>query len=75
MILSPTTGWQDWENTSKAVNLDSGKYQIRLKILGGPFNLNWFSFDDSVSVGIPIPGYVQAEDFVYQDGISLEMTR
>ena len=74
VILSPTTGWQDWENTSKAVNLDSGKYQIRLKILGGPFNLNWFSFDDSVSVGIPIPGYVQAEDFVYQDGISLEMT-
>lgn len=74
LIIPATTGWQDWESTSKAVNLDSGKYQIRLKILGGPFNLNWFSFDDSVSVGISIPGYVQAEDFVYQDGISLEMT-
>ena len=37
-------------------------------------NLNWFSFDNSVSVGIPIPGYVQAEDFVFQEGISLEMT-
>ena len=74
IIIPATTGWQDWESTSKAVNLDSGEHQIRLKILGGPFNLNWFSFDDSVSVGIPIPGYVQAEDFVYQDGISLEMT-
>ena len=74
IIIPATTGWQDWENISKAVNLDSGKYQIRLKILAGPFNLNWFSFDDSVSVGIPIPGYVQAEDFVYQEGISLEMT-
>ena len=74
IIIPATTGWQDWENISKAVNLDSGKHQIRLKILAGPFNLNWFSFDDSVSVGIPIPGYVQAEDFVYQEGISLEMT-
>ena len=74
IIIPATTGWQDWENISKAINLDSGKYQIRLKILAGPFNLNWFSFDDSVSVGIPIPGYVQAEDFVYQEGISLEMT-
>ena len=74
IIIPATTGWQDWESISKAVNLDSGKHQIRLKILAGPFNLNWFSFDDSVSVGIPIPGYVQAEDFVYQEGISLEMT-
>ena len=74
IIIPATTGWQDWESISKAVNLDSGKHQIRLKILAGPFNLNWFSFDDSVSVGIPIPGYVEAEDFVYQEGISLEMT-
>ena len=74
LIIPPTTGWQDWENTSKALNLDSGKYQIRLKVLSGPFNLNWFSFDNSVSVGIPIPGYVQAEDFVFQEGISLEMS-
>jgi aryl-phospho-beta-D-glucosidase BglC (GH1 family) len=74
IIIPATEGWQDWEIASKALNLDSGKHQIRLTILGGPFNLNWFSFDDSVSVGIPIPGYVQAEDFIYQDGISLEMT-
>ena len=74
LIIPPTTGWQDWENTSKALNLDSGEYQIRLKVLSGPFNLNWFSFDNSVSVGIPIPGYVQAEDFVFQEGISLEMS-
>jgi len=74
IIIPATNGWQDWESVSKALNLDSGKHQIRLKILDGPFNLNWFSFDDSVSIGIPIPGYVQAEDFVYQDGISLEMT-
>ena len=74
VIIPATNGWQDWENTSKALNLESGEYQIRLKIISGPFNLNWFSFDDSVSVGIPIPGYVQAEDFVFQEGISLEMS-
>ena len=74
VLIPSTNGWQDWENTSKALNLDSGDYQIRLKILSGPFNLNWFAFDDSVSVGIPVPGYIQAEDFVFQKGISLEMT-
>ena len=74
VLIASSNGWQYWENTSKALNLDSGDYQIRLKILSGPFNLNWFAFDDSVSVGIPIPGYIQAEDFVFQKGISLEMT-
>ena len=74
-ILLPTTGgWQTWESTSKALTLPEGEHQIRLNIVEGPFNLNWFSFDDSVSVGIPVPGYLEAEDYVYQSGISLEMT-
>ena len=74
MILPTTGGWQNWESTSKPLTLPEGNYQLRLKILNGPFNLNWFAFDDSVSIGIPIPGYVQAEDYIFQSGTSLEMT-
>ena len=74
MILPTTSGWQNWESTSKPLTLPEGNYQLRLKILNGPFNLNWFAFDDSVSIGIPIPGYVQAEDYIFQSGTSLEMT-
>ena len=47
---------------------------MRLRVVEGPFNLNWISFDDSVSVGIPIPGYLEAEDYISQSGTSLEMT-
>ncbi len=74
VILPVTTGWQDWSNVSKPITLPKGKHQLRLQIIEGPFNLNWFSFDDSVSLGIPIPGLVQAEDYVFQNGISLEST-
>ena len=74
VLLPVTTGWQDWSSVSKSITLPKGKHQIRLQIIEGPFNLNWFSFDDSVSLGIPIPGLVQAEDYVFQNGISLEST-
>ena len=74
MILPTTSGWQNWESTSKPLTLPEGNHQLRLKILDGPFNLNWIAFDDSVSIGIPIPGYVQAEDYIFQSGTSLEMT-
>ena len=74
VILPLTNGWQDWENTSKAVDLPEGNFIMRLRVVEGPFNLNWISFDDSVSVGIPIPGYLEAEDYISQSGTSLEMT-
>ena len=48
-----TNGWQDWENTSNAVDLPEGNFIMWLRVVEGPFNLNWISFDDSVSVGIP----------------------
>ena len=46
MILPTTSGWQSWESTSKPLTLSEGNHQLRLKILEGPCNLNWFAFDD-----------------------------
>ena len=74
VILPQTGGWQDWKSTTKAVELEEGNFILRVNVVQGPFNLNWLSFDDSLSLGIPIPGYLQAEDYVFQSGTSLEMT-
>ena len=70
IVLPQTGGWQQWKNTSKALNLPKGELLLRLTVIQGPFNLNWFSFDDSESVGLPIPGKIEAEDYVKQEGIT-----
>ena len=70
VVLPQTGGWQQWKNTSKALNLPKGERLLRLTVIQGPFNLNWFSFDDSESVGLPIPGKIEAEDYVKQEGIT-----
>ena len=46
VVLPQTGGWQQWKNTSKALNLPKGDHLLRLTVIQGPFNLNWFSFDD-----------------------------
>ena len=57
-------------NTSKGITLPKGEHIIRLKVILGPFNLNWFSFDDSESLGLPVPGKIEAEDYVRQEGVT-----
>jgi endoglucanase len=40
--FASTGDWQDWETQSGLVDLPEGKYTLRLKILQGEQNLNWF---------------------------------
>ena len=70
VVLPQTGGWQQWKNTSKGLTLPKGEHLIRLKVIQGPFNLNWFSFDDSESLGLPVPGKIEAEDYVKQEGVT-----
>ena len=70
IVLPQTGGWQQWKNTSKGITLPKGEHIIRLKVIQGPFNLNWFSFDDSESLGLPVPGKIEAEDYVRQEGVT-----
>lgn len=42
--FSSTGGWQNWTIMEKEIKLDAGIYTMRLNILNGPFNLNWFNF-------------------------------
>lgn len=39
-----TNGWQTWQTVSSVLNLEQGIYKLRMKILAGGFNFNWFEF-------------------------------
>ena len=42
--FSVTGGWQSWRNVESTVfELEPGEYTIRIDILQGGFNINWFS--------------------------------
>ena len=42
-----TGGWQTWTTvTANTKNIGKGVYTIRMKVLKGGFNLNWFEFKD-----------------------------
>jgi hypothetical protein len=37
-----TGGWQSWQTVSESANLPSGNFILRLEIIDGVFNVNWF---------------------------------
>ena len=39
-----TGGWQTWETVSGNLNLTAGSHTLRMKIIKGGFNFNWFEF-------------------------------
>jgi hypothetical protein len=49
--FSNTNGWQNWETqTSGPVYLEEGYYNIRLYVVQGEHNLNWFQLEKTTSV-------------------------
>lgn len=43
-VYFPSTGgWQTWSNYQIKINLAQGDQTLRLYVLGGEFNINWFS--------------------------------
>ena len=42
--LPVTGGWQSWQTTTAKTSLDAGIYTLKMKILKGDFNMNWFEF-------------------------------
>ena len=50
--LPVTGGWQSWQTTTKQMTLPTGVYILRMKILSGYFNMNWFEFEFVSSLSI-----------------------
>jgi len=50
MSFARTGGWQSWTTQSTRVQLDSGKFVLRLRVSGEEHNLNWFQFNSTVGI-------------------------
>jgi len=50
-VFSSTGNWQNWKTTTEVVQLEEGRYTLRLLVTQAPFNLNWIEFV-STSLGI-----------------------
>ncbi|TKS55769.1 carbohydrate-binding protein [Mesohalobacter halotolerans] len=40
-----TNGWQTWETVSDNLFIEEGPHKLRMRVLAGGFNFNWFEFD------------------------------
>lgn len=47
--IAATGGWQVWKTISKTTTLPKGKIKIRIYVVSGQFNLNWFSISKPTS--------------------------
>jgi len=42
VTVPETGGWQNWQTVSESANFPSGDFVLRLEIIDGIFNINWF---------------------------------
>jgi len=43
VVVASTGGWQAWKTLTKSARLQQGKVKLRIYVVQGEFNLNWFS--------------------------------
>ena len=46
-----TNGWQTWETIADNLFIEEGPHKLRMRVLAGGFNFNWFEFDSPDSDG------------------------
>jgi len=51
--FNSTGGWQNWQTQSIPLELDAGKYLLRLRVAGQEHNLNWFRLRSAVGTEAP----------------------
>lgn len=49
--INATNGWQNWTTVSHQVLLAEGEQTLKLQVLAGGFNLNWFEITPTVMPG------------------------
>lgn len=50
-----TNGWQTWTTVSSNLSIEEGPHKLRMRVLAGGFNFNWFEFDTPDSDGDGVP--------------------
>jgi hypothetical protein len=72
VTITTTGGWQTWKTISSNAVLPAGRYTIRIYIMSGEFNTNWFEAAKAPITGIEGK---QANDFrVYPNPASNKVT-
>ncbi|MDX6182736.1 carbohydrate-binding protein [Flavobacterium sp. Fl-77] len=72
--LPITNGWQTWQTITKNIDLPAGLHTIKIEVVKGGFNLNWFNFSSQTTSGLSIPGKIEAENYSMTFGTQLENT-
>ena len=54
-----TNGWQNWQTVADNLFIEQGIHKLRMRVLAGGFNFNWFEFDSPDSDG---DGVLDAND-------------
>nr|WP_315222017.1 carbohydrate-binding protein [uncultured Flavobacterium sp.] len=72
--LPITNGWQTWQTITKNIDLPAGLHTIKIEVVKGGFNLNWFNFSSQTPSGLSIPGKIEAENYSMTFGTQLENT-
>ena len=77
-IIFPATGGpQTWSTVTKAgVQLDAGKYKMRINFLGSSFKLNWvrFTFLSGTAIDAQVPGSKSVLGEVYPNPAAQDAT-
>jgi hypothetical protein len=67
-VSTPVTGgWQTWETISDSLAVPAGIYTLRMKVLRGGFNMNWFQ---TSSILLPLQSPFVEKFTVYPNPVS-----
>jgi endoglucanase len=65
-----TGGWEIWQTKTVRINLATGIQTLKLKALGGNWNINWFEGKSVIVASHVLPGKIEAETYSSQSGVS-----
>jgi len=72
--IPATGGWQNWRTVETMISLPAGDSTLRLRIVGGAWNVNWLELmREADRTYHELPGRIEAEDYEDMVGIRTEI--
>ena len=60
--IPSTGGWQNWQTVTRTITLQAGTYNLRLKVVTGGFNINYFTITKTAGARIAANSEVLSDD-------------
>ncbi|MEN6575090.1 MAG: carbohydrate-binding protein [Phycisphaerales bacterium] len=72
--IPATGGWQSWQTIETTIPLEAGDRTLRLRVVGGGWNLNWLELMREADRNYhELPGRIEAEEYDDMVGIKTEI--